>query len=162
MINNSGTEIQMLHSLRTLKNAAVRNFRYRIPPQCSNVISAMEYRFMSNFKTYKYSTFVSMLVSLIQAFTLALNHPLSKRLFFKRLVNQCHSKQHRQQPCCYHNSLPWTNDTQKRYYIFTEGVAETGIGGFYKKNLAKISPLLKRTNIDFIAIHLDFSSRRRH
>jgi len=60
----------------------------------------------------------------------------------------------------FQNSLPLTNDTEKRYCISTESVAETGIGGFYKKNLAKISLLLKRTNIGFIAIHSDFSSRR--
>ena len=151
----------MAHSLQTLKNSPLRNMRNRIPRQRSNVISAMYYRFMCIFKTYKYSTFVSVLVSLIQAFTPTLNHPPSKRLFFKRLVNQCHSKQHRQQPCCYHSSLPWTNDSQKRYYtsISTEGVAETGIGGFYKKNFAKISPLLKKTNVDFIAFLINFPSR---
>jgi hypothetical protein len=149
----------MAHSLPTLKNAALRNMRNSLPRQCSNVISGKDCRFISIFKTHKYSTFVSMLVSLIQTFTPTLNQPPSKRLFFKRLVNQCHSKKNRQQPCCYHNSLPWTNDIQKRYYISTAGVAETGIGGFYNKNLAKISPLLKKPNIDFIAIHLNFPSR---
>lgn len=136
MINNSGAEIRMAHSLRALKNAAVRNTRNTIPRQCSNVISAMDHRFMSIFRAHECLALVSKLVSLIQTFTPTLNHQPSKRLFFKRLVNQCHSKQYSPQQCCYHNSLPWTNDTQKRYYISTEGVAEAGIGGFHKKNLA--------------------------
>ena len=141
------------------KNTTVRNISKGIPRQSSNVISAKDYRFMSVFKTHKYSTFVSIMVNLIPAFTPTLNHRFSKRLLFKRLVNQCHSQQHRQQPCCQHNPLPCTDDTQKRYYISTEGVAETGIGEFCKKNLAKISPLLKKTNTDFIAIHLNSPSR---
>jgi hypothetical protein len=53
------------------------------------------------------------------------------------------------------NTLPWTNDTQKRYYISIEDMEGRRICGIYKKNLAKISLLLKKTNTCFFVIHLD-------
>ena len=147
------------HSFRTLKKVSVMNMQNRISRQYINVISTMDYRFMNNFKTYKYSTLILMLIGLIEAFTSTRNHAPTKRLFFKRLVNQCHWQQRIQQSCCCRNVIPRADDTQKRYYVSNEGGEETGIGVFYEKNLAKISPLLKKTNIDFSAIHLDLPSR---